>query len=162
MARRPEEYLSPEIVNRGIEDSGPYAGSLSFSVRVHRGLPDFLSSVNLKYVKLGYGYLINHGFYLAALPILVMLFGTQLSKLTWDVFSLEYYNLVNTLLFMGLLLLFLYVCLDLTPRSTYLVDFACYRPPNDLKVRACVHLFLISLTSPIYFHNIFECFGLWY
>ncbi|KAL6548138.1 hypothetical protein OROHE_009200 [Orobanche hederae] len=57
MARRSseEEYLSPEIVNRGVEGSGPYAGSPSFSVRVHRGLPDFLSSanLNLKYVKLG-------------------------------------------------------------------------------------------------------------
>ena len=42
------EILSTEIVNRGIEDSGPYAGSLSFSVRVRRGLPDFLNSVKLK------------------------------------------------------------------------------------------------------------------
>lgn len=137
MARRSEEYLSPEIVNRGVEGSGPYAGSPSFSVRVHRGLPDFLGSVNLKYVKLGYGYLINHGFYFfyfVGLPVVLMIFGTQVSKLTWDVFTLEYYNLVNTLLFMGFLSLFVYVCLDLTPRSTYLVDFACYLPPDELKV----------------------------
>ncbi|KAG6430221.1 hypothetical protein SASPL_108283 [Salvia splendens] len=135
MARSPqEEYLSPEIVNRGVEGSGPYAGSPSFSVRVHRGLPNFLSSVNLKYVKLGYGYLINHGFYFAWLPILLLVFGTQVGKLTWDVFHLEYYNLVNTLVFIGFLSLFLYVCLDLTPRATYLVDFACYLPPNDLKI----------------------------
>lgn len=136
MTRKSEEYLSPEIVNRGIEDSGPYAGSPSFSVRVHRGLPDFLSSVNLKYVKLGYGYLINHGFYFAGLPVLLLVIG----KLTWDIFSLEYYNLVNTILFMGFLSLFLYLCLGLTPRSTYLVDFACYLPPNELKVCMCVHV----------------------
>lgn len=136
MARR-EEYLSPEIVNRGIKDSGPYAGSPSFSVRVHRSLPDFLSSVNFKYVKLGYGYLINHRIYVAGVPILLVLFGTQVGKLTWDVFSLEFYNLVNTLLLLGFLCLFVYVCLDLTPRSTYLVDFACYLPPNELKVRLC-------------------------
>lgn len=147
MARRSsEEYLSPEIVNRGVEGSGPYAGSPSFSVRVHRGLPDFLSSVNLKYVKLGYGYLINHGFYFVGLPILLMIFGTQVGKLTWDVFTLEYYNLLNTLLFIGLLSLFVYLCLDLTPRSTYLVDFACYLPPNELKVCtyvcACMHVCL--------------------
>ncbi|KAH6797993.1 3-ketoacyl-CoA synthase 10 [Perilla frutescens var. hirtella] len=134
MARRSEEYLSPEIVNRGIEESGPYVGSQSFSVRVHRGLPDFLSSVNLKYVKLGYGYLINHGIYFAGLPVLLLLFGTQVGKLTWDVFSLEYYNLVNTLLFMGFLSLFVYMCLDLTPRSTYLIDFACHLPPDELKI----------------------------
>ncbi|KAK6152105.1 hypothetical protein DH2020_014740 [Rehmannia glutinosa] len=129
MARR-KEYLSPEIVNRGINDSG----SPSFSVRVHRGLPDFLSSVNLKYVKLGYGYLINHGTYFAGVPILLLVLGTQVGKLTWDVFSLEYYNLVNTLLFLGLLTMFVYVILDLTPRSTYLVDFACYLPPDELKI----------------------------
>ncbi|KAI3447274.1 hypothetical protein Pfo_003939 [Paulownia fortunei] len=131
---RGKEYLSPEIVNRGIKDSGPYAGSPSFSVRVHRGLPDFLSSVNLKYVKLGYGYLINHGFYFVGVPILLLVFGTQVGKLTWDVFSLEYYNLANTLLFLGFLCLFVYVYLDLTPRSTYLLDFACYLPPNELKI----------------------------
>ncbi|XP_057806568.1 3-ketoacyl-CoA synthase 15-like [Salvia miltiorrhiza] len=133
MARRAEEYLSPEIVNRGIEGSGPYAGSPSFSVRVHRGLPDFLSSVNLKYVKLGYGYLINHGFYFAWLPILLLVFGTQvgIGKL---VFRFQYYNLLNTLVFLGFLSLFLYVCLDLTPRSTYLIDFSCYLPPDQLKI----------------------------
>ncbi|KAL7133335.1 hypothetical protein ABFS83_12G133900 [Erythranthe nasuta] len=131
MARRREEYLSPEIVNRGINNSG----SPSFSVKVNRGLPDFLSSVNLKYVRLGYRYLINHGKYFAILPVLLVIVGTQIGKLTWDgVFSLEYYNLVNTLLFLVCLSMFVYVYLDLTPRSTYLVDFACYLPPNKLKI----------------------------
>ncbi|KAG8373895.1 hypothetical protein BUALT_Bualt11G0072800 [Buddleja alternifolia] len=133
MATRSEEYLSPEIVNRGIKDSGPYAGSPSFSVRVHRGLPDFLGSVNLKYVKLGYGYLINHGVYFVGVPILLVIFGTQIGKLTWDVFHFEY-NLVNAILFLGFLCLIVYVYLDLTPRSTYLVDFTCYLPPDELKI----------------------------
>ncbi|KAL9149876.1 hypothetical protein ABFS82_12G133600 [Erythranthe guttata] len=142
MARRREEYLSPEIVNRGINNSG----SPSFSVKVNRGLPDFLSSVNLKYVRLGYRYLINHGKYFAVLPVLLVIIGTQIGKLTWDgVFSLEYYNLVNTLLLSGFLSLFVYVYLDLTPRSTYLVDFACYLPPNELKVSIyLLSTFLIS------------------
>ena len=74
MAASGEQHLlSTEIVNRGIETSGPDAGSPTFYVRVRRRLPlpDFLQSVNLKYVKLGYHYLINHGIYLAIVPILV-------------------------------------------------------------------------------------------
>ncbi|KAL0333637.1 UNVERIFIED_CONTAM: 3-ketoacyl-CoA synthase 10 [Sesamum angustifolium] len=129
-----QEFLSPEIVDRGIKQSGPDAGSPSFSVRVHRGLPDFLSSVNLKYVKLGYGYLINHGMYLMGVSILLMAFGTQVGKLTWDVCSLKYCNSMNMIPLVGFLCLFVYVCHDLTPRSTYLVDFACYLPPNELKI----------------------------
>lgn len=134
MATR-EEYLSPEIVNRGINESGPYAGSPNFSVRVHRGLPDFLSSVNLEYVRLGYSYLISHGGYVVGFPILLAIFGTQVGRLiTMDIFSLECYNLVNIVMLLGFLCLFVYVYLDLTPRSTYLVDFACYLPPKELKV----------------------------
>ncbi|PIN16214.1 Very-long-chain 3-oxoacyl-CoA synthase [Handroanthus impetiginosus] len=130
-----KEYLSPEIVNRGIKEAGPDAGSPSFSIKVRRGLPDFLSSVNLKYVKLGYGYLMNHSFYFVGLPMILVVFGALLGKLiTWDVFSLRYYSQGNILVFLGFLCLFVYVYLDLTPCSTYLVDFACYLPPDELKI----------------------------
>ncbi|RVW94121.1 3-ketoacyl-CoA synthase 10 [Vitis vinifera] len=132
MASHNQEHLSTEIVNRGIADSGPYAGSLSFSVRVRRGLPDFLNSVNLKYVKLGYGYLISRGFYFLTAPVVLVIFGAQIGKLTWDDFCLKC-DLMNALFMMGLLSLILYIHLDLKPRSTYLVDFACYRPPDELK-----------------------------
>ncbi|KAK9282196.1 hypothetical protein L1049_005108 [Liquidambar formosana] len=128
-----QEQLSTQIVNRGIEDSGPYAGSLSFSVRVQRGLPDFLNSVNLKYVKLGYHYLIGHRFYFLTAPILILIFGAEIKKLTWENYCLKC-DLTNTLFILGLLALILYIYLDLSPRSTYLVDFTCYRPPNELKV----------------------------
>lgn len=37
------------------------------------GLPDFLSSVNLKYVKLGYHYLITHAIVLMAIPALLFI-----------------------------------------------------------------------------------------
>lgn len=131
---REREYLSPEIVNRGVEDSGPYAGSPSFSVKVRRGLPDFLNSVNLKYVKLGYGYLINHGIYFVAATVLLAAFGTQTLKLTWEHSCLDFTNYLNFTAVLGFMSLMVYVYLDFTPRSTYLVDFACYRPPCELKV----------------------------
>jgi len=42
-------------------------------------LPDFLSSVNLKYVKLGYHYLITHAMVLMAIPVLLV----TLAELSW-------------------------------------------------------------------------------
>ncbi|KAF6149355.1 hypothetical protein GIB67_016893 [Kingdonia uniflora] len=134
-ASKHEELLSTEIINRGVEDSGPYAGSLSFSVRVRRGLPDFLNSVNLKYVKLGYKHLINHGLYLnlTIAPVLLLILGTQLGKLTWDELK-SIYDLADAISLIGLLATIVYVYLHITPRSTYLLDFACYLPPNDFKV----------------------------
>lgn len=130
---REQDLLSPEIVNRGFENSGPYAGSLSFSVRVRRNLPNFLGSVNLKYVRLGYGYLLSHGAYLLMAPVLIVLFSAEIGKLTFNDFCPKF-DFTDALFLVGLLGLLLYVYLDLTPRSTYLVDFACYLPPNDLKI----------------------------
>nr|KJB65415.1 hypothetical protein B456_010G093900 [Gossypium raimondii] len=73
---------SPEIVNCGIKSSGPNSGSLTFSVRVQRRIPDFLQSVSLKYVKLGYHYLINRGIYLATIPVLVLVFSAEVGSLS--------------------------------------------------------------------------------
>ncbi|KAL2458176.1 3-ketoacyl-CoA synthase 10 [Forsythia ovata] len=133
MARPRKEYLSPEIVNQGIENSGPYAGSLSFSVRVRRSLPDFLNSVNLKYVKLGYSYLLNRSIYFVAAPVVFVIFGTQLGKVTFSDLWLEY-DVLNIIFLLGFLGLFVYIYFDLTPCPTYLVDFACFRPPTEFKI----------------------------
>ncbi|KAJ4835693.1 hypothetical protein Tsubulata_032546 [Turnera subulata] len=128
-----QERLSTEIVNRGIEDSGPYAGSLSFSVRVRRKLPDFLSSVNLKYVKLGYSYLLSPSFYFLVAPTLLVIFSAQIGKFLLQDFYPSC-DLIDGLFIVGFLGLILYFYLDSTPRPTYLVDFACYRPPDELKI----------------------------
>lgn len=132
-AAREQEIISTEIVNKGIEDSGPYAGSLNFSVRVRHGLPNFLNSVNLEYVRLGYGYLLSHGFYLFTAPFFILILSAGIAKLTWNDFFPQY-DLSLTLLIFGLLAFIVFLCLHLIPRSIYLVDFACYRPPNQLKV----------------------------
>ncbi|XP_027181337.1 3-ketoacyl-CoA synthase 10 [Coffea eugenioides] len=135
-----QHLLSTEIVNRGIESSGPDAGSLTFSVRVRRRLPDFVQSVNLKYVKLGYHYLINHGIYLATVPLLVLVFSAELGSLSreelgrklWD--STTGYDLATVLAFLGVLVFTLSVFFLSKPRPIYLLDFACYKPHDDLKV----------------------------
>ncbi|XAR69566.1 Very-long-chain 3-oxoacyl-CoA synthase [Bertholletia excelsa] len=141
---REQETLSTEIVNRGIEDSGPYAGSLNFSVRVRRGLPDFLNSVNLKYVKLGYRHLISRRICFITAPVALLIFSAEIGKLTltWKDFSfkcdpdLSFFtlSLSNTLFFLAWIALILYIYLGFIPRSTYLIDFACYRPPSHLKI----------------------------
>ncbi|KAK4490957.1 hypothetical protein RD792_001678 [Penstemon davidsonii] len=141
MAAAEQQLLSTEIVNRGIESSGPDAGSMTFSVRVRRRLPDFVNSVNLKYVKLGYHYLINHGIYLATIPVLVLVFGAEVGSLSgeelwrkiWD--STAGYDLATVLVSLALFVFTLSVYFMSRPRSIYLLDFACYKPTDqDFKV----------------------------
>lgn len=142
-----QELLSTEIVNRGIESLGPDAGSMTFSVRVRRRLPDFLQSVKLKYVRLGYHYLINHGIYLATIPVLVLLLGAEIGSLSreqmwnkiWNFTA--FYDLATILAFFGVLVFTISVYFMSRPRSIYLLDFACYKPHDDLKVHYVVMSF---------------------
>ncbi|KAJ8767345.1 hypothetical protein K2173_017389 [Erythroxylum novogranatense] len=133
------DLLSTEIVNRGIESSGPNAGSQTFSVRVSRRLPDFLQSVNLKYVKLGYHYLINHAIYLATIPVLVLVFSAEVGSLSreelWKkMWEDARYDLATVLASFGVFVFTVSVYFMSRPRPIYLIDFACYRPHEDLKV----------------------------
>ncbi|XP_050216417.1 3-ketoacyl-CoA synthase 10 [Mercurialis annua] len=143
------DLLSTEIVNRGIESSGPNAGSLTFSVRVRRRLPDFLQSVNLKYVKLGYHYLINHAIYLATIPFLVLVFSAEVGSLSreeiWKkLWEDARYDLATVLSFVGVLVFTVSAYFMSRPRSIYLVDFACYLPHHDLKVSKNQFLEMLS------------------
>ncbi|KAF9592682.1 hypothetical protein IFM89_016759 [Coptis chinensis] len=58
------------------------SSSLTFSVRVCHRYPDFGQSLNLKYVKLGYHYLINHAIYLATIPVLVLVFSAEVGSIS--------------------------------------------------------------------------------
>lgn len=133
------DLFSAEIVNRGIESSGPNAGSLTFSVRVRRRLPDFLQSVNLKYVKLGYHYLINHGIYLFTIPVLLVVFSAEVGSLSkedlWKkLWEDARYDLATVLASFGVFVFTLSVYFMSRPRPIYLIDFACYKPDDELKV----------------------------
>ncbi|KAI3772203.1 hypothetical protein L6452_03384 [Arctium lappa] len=135
-----QNHLTTEIINRGIQPSGPDAGSITFSVRVRRRLPDFLQSVKLKYVKLGYHYLINHGIYLATVPLLLLVFGAEIGRLgreeLWRKLSENTagYDLATLLALFALFIFTLTVYFFSRPPSIYLIDFACFKPPQDLKV----------------------------
>lgn len=139
MSNESEEF-STEIVKRGVESNGP----ISFSVRVRPKMPDFLSSVNLKYVKLGYGYLISHRLYLLLAPPLLAVLVNHIAKLTWEDLFIKY-DITEAVFISGLLFSILYLYIDSTPRSTYLLDFSCFRPSNEYKVMSNRYLYMYSL-----------------
>ena len=101
-----------------------------------RKLPDFKKSVKLKYVKLGYHYLITHGMYLFISP-LILLIAAQLSTFSLqdlhDLWENLKFNLISVIL-CSVLLVFLSTLYVLTrPRPVYLVDFSCYKPDDARK-----------------------------
>ncbi|KAI4335787.1 hypothetical protein L6164_014397 [Bauhinia variegata] len=101
-----------------------------------RSLPDFKKSIKLKYVKLGYHYLITHGMYLFLSP-LVVLIAAQLSTFSlkdlYDLWEHLQYNLVSVIV-CSTLLVFLSTLYVLTrPRSVYLVNYSCYKPEESRK-----------------------------
>ncbi|MQM21240.1 hypothetical protein Taro_054274 [Colocasia esculenta] len=99
-------------------------------------LPDFLLSVKLKYVKLGYHYLITHAMYLLLVPLLLVS-SAHLSALTaddlrhlWDHLR---YNLVATVAGSALVVFLGTLNFMSRPRPVYLLDFACYKPEDARK-----------------------------
>ncbi|XP_057968809.1 3-ketoacyl-CoA synthase 11-like [Malania oleifera] len=96
-----------------------------------RSLPDFKQSVKLKYVKLGYHYLITHGMFLFLSPLVVVL-AAQLSTFSLqdlhDLWDQLRFNLISVIV-CSTLLVFLATLYFLTrPRPVYLVNFSCYKP----------------------------------
>lgn len=114
--------------------------STAAGVQIHqsRGLPDFLQSVNLKYVKLGYHYLITHLLTLCLIPLMAVIIieGSRLNP--EDIYQLWLhlqYNLVSVITCSAFLVFGSTVYIMTRPRSIYLVDYSCYRPPSTLQVR---------------------------
>nr|GLL36275.1 3-ketoacyl-CoA synthase 1 [Ipomoea trifida]GME03919.1 3-ketoacyl-CoA synthase 1 [Ipomoea batatas] len=120
-----------------------FKDSSSVVIKIRRRLPDFLQSVKLKYVKLGYGYSCNYP--TALLAMIAALFGVtafQLTGLKFDRFS-EFYSspslglIVDTatgVTGLVVLLFFLGIYWARRPRPVYLVDFACYKPEDERKI----------------------------
>lgn len=109
----------------------------SNSATASNGLPDFRQSVKLKYVKLGYHYLLTHFFTLCLIPLIAFTL-LQIKEMDYQDFHDLYLRLKNNLagvmVFSGVLVFGLTVYFMTRPRSVYLVDYACYRPPDHLRV----------------------------
>ncbi|GER57840.1 3-ketoacyl-CoA synthase [Striga asiatica] len=124
--------------------------SSSGVIKIRRRLPDFLQSVKLKYVKLGYGYSCNPATALILLAGLPLFAATcvQLTRLVLrlDVpalFSDNYLRVAQTALLLDTatvlvgsftLIFLLAIYWTKKPRPVYLLDFACYKPENERKL----------------------------
>ncbi|KAK6946263.1 LOW QUALITY PROTEIN: FAE1/Type III polyketide synthase-like protein [Dillenia turbinata] len=115
-----------------------------------RYLPNFLPTVKLKHLKLGYHHLMPVLLNVCLIPLIVALF-VHASKMNFEYFHEVYSHLQYNLVIVLLLFLFLVsgstVFLITGPRPVYLVDYACYLPPSHLKVKFCEFMELSRLTG---------------
>ncbi|XP_057957516.1 3-ketoacyl-CoA synthase 6-like isoform X2 [Malania oleifera] len=100
-------------------------------------LPDFSNSVKLKYVKLGYQYLVNHILTFLLVPIMAAV-AVELLRLGPDELltiwrSLHFDHL--QVLCSSFLVIFISTFYFMSkPRSIYLVDYACFKPSFTFRV----------------------------
>ncbi|XP_051122620.1 3-ketoacyl-CoA synthase 6-like [Andrographis paniculata] len=101
-------------------------------------LPHFSKSVKLKYVKLGYQYLVNNFLSLLLVPIMLAL-GIQVFQAGPDKLLRLYRDSMNLTSLQIICCLFIIVyALTLfivsRPRTIYLVDYALFKPPRSFRV----------------------------
>ncbi|CAM8948196.1 hypothetical protein QQ045_017363 [Rhodiola kirilowii] len=95
------------------------------------------SSVKLKYVKLGYQYLINHILTFVLVPIMISI-GVELLHIgpeglinIWNSLQFDTIQVLCTA-FLAIFIATIYFMSK--PRTIYLVDYACYKPPVTCRV----------------------------
>ncbi|CAN1851593.1 3-ketoacyl-CoA synthase 6 [Linum perenne] len=100
-------------------------------------LPDFSTSVRLKYVKLGYQYLVNHFLYLLLIPIMAAIFleflrmGPEEILTLFNSLHLDLVHILSSILLVIFVATFYFMS---KPRTVYLVDYSCYKPPVTCRV----------------------------
>ncbi|XP_044491553.1 3-ketoacyl-CoA synthase 1-like [Mangifera indica] len=121
-----------------------FKDSSSAVIRIRQGLPDFLHSVKLKYVKLGYGYSCNLSTILmfvliVPLSIATLVQLTGLLERVHELFSNQNLQLnsfdaaIQVAISVTLVFLSAFY-LSKRSRSVYLVDFSCYKPEDERKM----------------------------
>lgn len=102
-----------------------------------RSKPDFSNSVKLKYVKLGYRYLVNHIIPLTLVPVMAAVLVKVLRLGPDEILSLWRslpFDLVQILCSAFLIIFVTTVYFMSKPRTIFLVDYACYKPPVTFRV----------------------------
>ncbi|EHA8590600.1 3-ketoacyl-CoA synthase 6 [Cocos nucifera] len=100
-------------------------------------LPLFLSSVKLKYVKLGYQYLVNHllSFLLISIMVAILLelarLGPEQILSLWRSLHFNQVQLLCSIFLAVMAATFYFMS---RPRPVYLVDYACFRPSQTCRV----------------------------
>lgn len=132
-------------------------------------LPSFLSSVRLKYVKLGYHYLISNAMYLLLVPLLGISSAHFLTLTAQDLAQLSdqlRFNLVTVVLFPAVVVFLVTLSFVTRPSKVYLVDFACYKPKPAQICTGETFMEISELTTAFneenlaFQHKIFEKSGL--
>ncbi|KAH7444073.1 hypothetical protein KP509_02G063100 [Ceratopteris richardii] len=119
-------------------DTKMKSNGVSVEIRSTKKLPDFLQTINLKYVKLGYHYLVTHIMTLLLLPFMVTILVQFWQLSSEDLQSLWAnlkFNLVSVLLCTSVLVFAATLYFMGKRRPVYLVDFACHKPDEALKVQ---------------------------
>lgn len=119
-------------------ESVDHGGAQNIQIHQGRRLPDFLNSVNLKYVKPGYHYLITNLLKLCLIPLMALIVIEASQMNPDDIHQLWLqlqYNLVSVIVFSAVLVFGSTVYIMTRPRSVYLVDYSCYKAPDHLKVK---------------------------
>lgn len=94
-------------------------------------MPNFLLSIKLKYVKLGYHYLISNAMYLLLVPLLGVIsvhfstFSVQDFVQIWNHLK---FNLVTVVTCSALIVFLATLYYMSRPKKVYLLDFSCYKP----------------------------------
>lgn len=110
----------------------------SIVIKIRRKLPDFLQSVKLKYVKLGYGYSLSSPtsiiIFLIAFPLFIstLLPMAHISDLWTN--RTVFMDTATGLVGMVALLIILGLYRAKRPRPIYLVDFACHKPNDERRM----------------------------
>ncbi|RDX62558.1 3-ketoacyl-CoA synthase 4, partial [Mucuna pruriens] len=115
-----------------------------------RRLPDYVQSVKLKYVKLGYHYLMSHLLTLCMLPLMSVIILQASQMKGQDIQHLWahlQYNFLSVIAFSAVLVLASTAYLTTRPRSIYLVDYSCHRPPEHLRVHFQLFMERSTLTG---------------
>lgn len=124
------------ILTMGDENNKNSVSSETGRVSVEpNNLPNFLQSIRLKYVKLGYHYLISNAMYLFLVPVLGVLLVHAMSISVEDLIQLLdklKFNLVAVILCSALVVFLGTLYFMTRPRKVYLVDFSCYKPKPDV------------------------------
>ncbi|KAF5189267.1 3-ketoacyl-CoA synthase [Thalictrum thalictroides] len=94
--------------------------------------PDFLKSVKMKHVKLGYHYLISHGLYLLSIPFIMVCIYLSIANLDvlvelWNEFGFDLVTMIFCTSFLAFIATVYFIS---RPRKVYLVDFSCYKPED--------------------------------
>ncbi|CAN6843763.1 hypothetical protein Bca4012_049678 [Brassica carinata] len=100
-------------------------------------MPEFSTSVKLKYVKLGYQYLVNHFLSLLLIPIMAIITVELLQmgpEEILNVWKSLHFDLVQVLCSSFVVIFISTVYFMSKPRTVYLVDYSCYKPPVTCRV----------------------------